>query len=371
MFIVFVVLYVIDKQHKSMTKTDKIVPKTDKIVPRSVFYIYVFTSKNLIVIVRKLKEKKESTVNNKITKSNSLISASYRLSLNELRILLYGLSFVNPLEEVFPLSHRFSIKELADFYGIPQKERGSFYQNIKHALVTQFWKREFTYYDEERKEMVSDRWLIEIRHGGRDGTLAYHYNPLIAKELKNLTTRFTSYFLSNVANMKSTYAIRFYEISIMYLNASKLRKTNFQISIEELKAKLGITNKYKQISDFKRRVLNRAKEEINKHSDIDFNFEIIKVGRNPINVKFTVYRKNDQAQHDHFPELAKHSVGRSHKVSPKALEKAKGLIVSAKTRWDIYAIEEQFYDFMTKKGAPSSVDGAFIGFVKKKVAKAL
>ena len=299
-------------------------------------------------------------MHNKITKSNSLISASYRLSLNELRILLYGLSFVNPLEEEFPLSHRFSIKELADFYGIPQKERGSFYQNIKHALVTQFWKREFTYYDEERNEMVSDRWLIEIRHGGKDGTLAYYYNPLIAKELKNLTKRFTSYFLSNVANMKSTYAIRFYEISIMYLNASKSRITHFQISIEELKVKLDITNKYKQISDFKRRVLNRAKEEINKQSDISFNFEIIKIGRNPINIKFTVCRKNEPSQCDFLQEL-------NHKVSTKALEKAKQIIISSKARWDIYVIEEQFYDFIKKKGEPESIDGAFIGFVKKKI----
>ena len=60
MFIVFVGLYVIDKQHKSMPKTDKIVPKTDKIVPRSVFYIYVFTNKNLIVMVRELEEKKRA-----------------------------------------------------------------------------------------------------------------------------------------------------------------------------------------------------------------------------------------------------------------------------------------------------------------------
>ena len=74
MFIVFVGLYVIDKKHKSMPKTDKIVPKTDKIVPktdkivpktdkivpRSVFYIYVFTNKHLIVMVRELEKKKRA-----------------------------------------------------------------------------------------------------------------------------------------------------------------------------------------------------------------------------------------------------------------------------------------------------------------------
>lgn len=305
----------------------------------------------------------------KITKSNSLINASYRLSLNELRIVLYGLSFVNPLEGKFPLSHRFSIKELADFYGIGNKDRGSFYDNIKQALISQFWKREFTYYDEESKEMVSTRWLIEIRHGRKDGTLAYHYNPLIEKELKRLSKRFTSYFLSNVANMKSAYAIRFYEMFIMYLNASKSNQTNFQISIEELKIKLGITNKYKNLYDFKRRVLNKAKEEIDKLSDIDFNYEIIKIGRIPINIKFTVCRKSNQKHGGSLPGPIPLGGGARQKVSVKTIEKAKELITSSKTRWDIYIIEQQFYDFIKKKGEPDSVDGAFIGFVKKKVAR--
>ena len=43
------------------------------------------------------------------------------------------------------------------------------------------------------------------------------------------------------------------------------------------------------------------------------------------------------------------------------------LIISSKARWDIYVIEEQFYDFIKKKGEPESIDGAFIGFVKKKI----
>ena len=301
----------------------------------------------------------------KITKSNSLINASYRLSLNELRIVLYGLSFVNPLDEEFPLSHRFSIKELADFYGIGNKDRGSFYDNIKQALVSQFWKREFTYYDEESKEIVSARWLIEIRYGRKDGTLAYHYNPLIKKELKNLSRRFTSYFLSNVANMKSAYSIRFYEMFVMYLNASKSNQVSFQISIDELKTKLDIRNKYKNLYDFKRRVLNKAKEEIDKLSDLNVSYQVIKIGRIPINIKFIVCTKKTREQKEGYPSAGTDS----HKVSSQALEKAKQLVVSANVRWDMYAIVDQFYSFIKSKGEPDNIDGAFIGFVKKKIVQ--
>ena len=36
--------------------------------------------------------------------------------------------------------------------------------------------------------------------------------------------------------------------------------------------------------------------------------------------------------------------------------------------WSL-AIEEQFYSFMKTKGVPDNIDGAFIGFVKKKIIK--
>jgi len=43
--------------------------------------------------------------------------------------------------------------------------------------------------------------------------------------------------------------------------------------------------------------------------------------------------------------------------------------LEANTGWDIYAIEQQFYDYIRKKGQPESIEGAFLGFVKKKVTK--
>ena len=302
----------------------------------------------------------------RITKSNAVINSSYRFSLNELRILLFGLSHINPRSDDFPMFHRIHIKELAEFYNIGEKDRGSFYDDIKNALINKFWSREFSYYDEELGETVKRTWLTEVRYGRKDGTLAYEYNPKIKKQLQQLSKRFTSYFLDNIANMKSAYAVRLYEISIMYLNASNQPKTVFTKTIEDLKHHLDITEKYKNFFDMKKRVLEQAKRDINKHSDIKFSYKVKKLGRSPNEIEFTVFRKpKEQPELPGIPQ-AEYSPP---KLTPEIFEQAKQITLRAGTGWDIYAIEQQFYTFIKQKGAPESYEGAFLGFVKKKVAK--
>lgn len=295
-----------------------------------------------------------------ITKSNAIINSSYRLSLNELRIVLYGLSHIDPRSNEFPLFHQFNVREIAEFFNIGEKDRGSFYDNIKDALIRKFWEREFSYYDETVGRVVKRRWLIEVQYGGHDGILAYHYNPMIKHQLQQLAGRFTSYFLSNIASMKSAYAVRLYEISIMYLNASKQEKTTFTKSIEDLKNHLDILGKYKNFPDFKKRVLEKSKKEINKYSDIKFSYEVKKSGRSPKEIEFIISKKLQSTQ----KPTDKNTPGR---ISTSTFEEAKEIVLKAGTGWDIYAIEQQFYEYIKKKGAPESLQAAFLGFVKNKV----
>ena len=57
------------------------------------------------------------------------------------------------------------------------------------------------------------------------------------------------------------------------------------------------------------------------------------------------------------------------KVSAKALETAKELVLVSGTGWAIYTLEQEFYDYAAKKGAPKYLDKAFVGFVRRKIGK--
>ena len=306
--------------------------------------------------------------NLKITKANCLINACYRFSLNELRIVLYGLSAIDPTSDEFPLEYTFSKSKIAEFYQIPSTARPQFYKDIEKALVKQFWNQDIVYWDDEVQDFITNRWLIQIRHGGKSGNLSYVYNPLIKHHLQQLSRRFTSYFLSDVAKMKSSYSIRLYEICIMYLNASSADKTQFIMGVDELKEKLDLTGRYSRFNNFKQYVLTVAEIEINKFSNI--RLKILPIasrswGRKIEKVQFSVSRTKKK------PSTQK-LIHRNRKVSPlvslNTLEKAKKIILDSGNQWDLYELERQFFDYVEHKGRPENIDGAFIGFVKKKTA---
>lgn len=299
----------------------------------------------------------------KITKSNALVKSSYRLSLNELRLLLYGLSKIDPKAEKFPLFHRISLEDLAKFYNIPAQQQRYFCRDIQDALINKFWGRTFTYYDDEKEETISYTWLTEIRYGKKDGTIAYHYNPQLETQLQQLSKRFTSYFLENISNLRSVYAVRFYEIAIMYLNASQTNNTVFSKTIEDIKYNFIITDKYARFCDLKKKVLERARCEINAQTDINFSYKVKKVGRTPSEIEFTVGRKPKEGAR--LPVLAEYKPA---KLSPRVWEKAKKIVADVGNRWDLYAIEQQFYEYIERKGAPACIEAAFLGFVRTKVA---
>jgi plasmid replication initiation protein len=136
-------------------------------------------------------------------------------------------------------------------------------------------------------------------------------------------------------------------------------KCSFSLKIKSIREKLELEDRYTRFFDFKKRVLESAKKEINKHSDINFNYKIIKLGRFPNEIEFTISKKQKNLisyQNNHK------------KLTPLILEEAKKIVLKSGTGWDLYAIEQQFYDYTNKKGLPDNLEAAFLGFVRKKVA---
>ena len=231
-----------------------------------------------------------------ITKHNALIKASYRISTMEMRIVLYGLSLLNPTSDEFPIQYKIDVKKFASFFKL---DHNWLYQELKSCILDKFWEREFSYLDEKNK-VVKNRWLIQVAYKDDEALLEIAYNPMIRHLLQNMKSNFTSYNIARIISMKSAYAIRFYEICIMELkknwqnktDAEKIRKAiTFRIRIDVLRHTLELADKYKVFRNFKARVLDKIQLEINKHSDINIKYEIIKRGRTPYEIAFSINKK--------------------------------------------------------------------------------
>lgn len=232
----------------------------------------------------------------KVTKHNALIKSSYRLSLMEIRIVLYGISLINSVTKEFPTSYIISIDKFSSIFDI---KKSRLYKDIKEVVTKKFWERDFSYVD-EKGYTLTYRWLSGIKYHAKKGHIEIFYNPLIQPLLNDLRNCFTTYHLERVSEMKSIYSIRVYELCIMEFNKSKNPKKviTFYINITELRKFLMLGDEYPRFSNFKARVLEVARSEINKSSDISIKYEVEKFGHSADKIIFTVKKKKDDAYYD-------------------------------------------------------------------------
>ena len=112
-----------------------------------------------------------------------------------------------------------------------------------------------------------------------DGYIHFEVNPNLKPYLLNVSNNFTSYHLDTIVHLKSTYAIRFYELLKQYQD--KNGGGWWKITLIKLKELLKLdTNKsYERYSNLKQKVILVAQKELKEKTDIKFNFEEQKNGR--------------------------------------------------------------------------------------------
>ena len=101
---------------------------------------------------------------------------------------------------------------------------------------------------------------------------------------------YTKYRLKSTIHMKCKYSILLYSMlkDVRYKDA-------WEISVEDLREQLCIGSKYHQFREFNKFVLARAKEEINKYSDIEMDYAKVSVGRKVIAIRFVSHPKPSSA----------------------------------------------------------------------------
>jgi plasmid replication initiation protein len=235
-----------------------------------------------------------------VVKSNALVEASYRLSLNEQRLILSCISQIRRDEPVTDkIMYSISASEFAKICGIDPKTA---YRELQSAALT-LKRREVRIADKpngygQHEEVLVAGWVQSIRYAKEKGVVRLRFNHDILPYLTELSRCFTSYKLKNVVCMSSSYGVRIYE-----LLAQWGRFGEREISIEWLKESLQIEKKYERIRDFKKRVLDPAIKDINKNSDLWVTWKQKKTGRNVTHLIFKFGLKEEQKQKPQKSEI--------------------------------------------------------------------
>lgn len=222
-----------------------------------------------------------------VCKSNAVIEAGYRLNLNEQRIILACIAQVDSRDELMEMS-AFEI-HAKDFARLFDVSEDSAYNDLKEAAKN-LYNRSLTIYnpDPEQPELekLETRWISSIGYMPDKGKLSLRFALDILPYLGGLKGTFTKYELKHVGDMTTTYGIRLYELLMQWKSTGKR-----EIEIEWLKKQFQLDTSYDRMFDLKKRVIDPAVKDINKHSNYAVSWEQRKTGRRVTHLLFTFSEK--------------------------------------------------------------------------------
>ena len=213
-----------------------------------------------------------------VVKSNRLIEASYRLGLNEQRIILYAICRCR--EEQKGLFPDLPVTITADSFvkQFPSVDKSNVYGQLKEAMNA-LYSRSVTIHDTDpatKKARVREtRWLSEKAYIDGAGHIQIVFTPEVIKYITRLEVEFTSYQLEKVGHMTSAHGVRIYELLAQHKDIGT-RTLNLVWLREALQLE---PREYKLTADFIKRIIEPAVDQINKHSDITISYKPKKTGR--------------------------------------------------------------------------------------------
>lgn len=217
-----------------------------------------------------------------VTKSNTLITSSYDLSVEEQRIILTLASMVQPNDEDFK-TYVLNIKDFMGLVGVEDKSKYTAIPKITKELMQKVFEIR------EGDAIIQTAWLSGTKYKKGSGMVELRFNPDLKPYMLGLKEFYTSYRLKNVLELKGKYSIRMYEI----LKSNEFKKVAL-IEVDELRKILKADNgSYMVYQNFRNRIILQAQKELKEKTDIYFDFEEIKTSRKVTALRFHI--KNNKS----------------------------------------------------------------------------
>lgn len=220
-----------------------------------------------------------------VAKANTLVEASYKLSLTEHRLILYAVAHARDqqagLSPDKPL--RIAARDFAERF--PDVNVQNVYRDLADA-VDRLYERDvrFRHIDTVTglPALTRSRWISQATYIDDAGTVSLIFAPAIIPYLTRLEARFTSYKLEEVSKMTSVHAIRLYELLMQY------RSTGWrEFTLDEFREAMGIeAHEYKLMQNFKAKVLTPGVTQINEFSNYQLKVEDLRKGRKIVGFRF-------------------------------------------------------------------------------------
>lgn len=213
-----------------------------------------------------------------VVKSNDFVEACYKLTLDEMRVLLLTIGKIDPTVKNHHRDFEFTVAEFAECFGADEK---SAYIQVQKAIDRLSGRLVVVEKNDKLQRKVT--FLTEQVYFYGEGRFQVILHEKLMPLVSDIKEKFTKYNLGFIAKFNSFHAIRLYEI------LAQQRRLGFrEIELDTLKNWLQVADKYSRWDNFKAKLLEPAITEINGKSDLFVSYETIKKGRTITGLKFLI-----------------------------------------------------------------------------------
>lgn len=240
---------------------------------------------------RFLYEKDEETTKEQnyfVAKRNDLIRNSrYTLTLSQNRLLLFLISKIKPYDGIEKF-YKVAIKDIIKVCEYDIKDGGKYYTTIKNDLLK---LRNSAVWVETNRGIETMGWLskaifLKPTKKGEYTEVLFSFDDGLDKYLFELREYYTQYNLEEVLLLTHKYSIRLFEYLMSYANIMYC-----VVPLDELKERLDAKS-YENYTNFTKRILVPAVEDINEHTKMYIQYDELKTGRTYTHIAFYIWGIN-------------------------------------------------------------------------------
>jgi plasmid replication initiation protein len=222
----------------------------------------------------------EATYPRIIEKKNGGTDIDFKVTTRAHKVSRLIISLISPDDQDLRY-YKVDISTLKSYLGYkPEFPNGKFYQDLKE-IANRLNKQPIEIRPDPQR-IITAYFISSYELNHKTGEITFEISGQLKPFLLQLKNNFTSVQLENIPRLSSGYSIRLYEILYQYKFIGKRAFDN----IDRLQQMLG--SSYGKYSHFKARVLEFAKKDIAKNTNITFDYEEIKTGKKVTKLVFYI-----------------------------------------------------------------------------------
>jgi plasmid replication initiation protein len=223
-----------------------------------------------------------------VKKSEQLVYGKYKLSATAQKLVTTVVSLVQK-EDEYNKEYCILAKDFIELSGTKTNDRDAL-KNACEEILSKPLK-----ISTERGWLMAN-WCNDIEYVHEKGIITYKVSEKLKPYIIDLKNNYLKYDLKNILPLKSEYSIRVYEwLKDIYNTKQRYNKKIIEeFEIDFLRERLIVPSSY-NFGMMKDRVIEKAKQDLEKHTDIRFTYQALKKGGGNTftHIEFTISKNFD------------------------------------------------------------------------------